>query len=426
MPINDQLRDSASPAELATHAKTVEASREPFSVLTINGGSSSIRFALYEEGEPPQRLLDGKVDRIGLSGTNLTFKDSTGKLQDSRTIDLADHRSAVNFLLDWLETQPVFASIKAVGHRVVHGMTHSEPEQVTPQLLDELHRITPYDPEHLPLEIELIEAFRQRHPALPQVACFDTAFHRTMPRVASLLPIPRRYDAAGVRRYGFHGLSYEFLIEELARLGDPAATKGHVILAHLGNGASLAAVRDGKSIDTSMGFTPTAGLVMSSRSGDLDPGLVSYLARTEQMSATHFQEMVNNESGLLGVSQISSDLRDLLALEADDVRAAEAVALFCYQAKKWIGSFAAALGGLDTLVFAGGIGENAPLVRARICEGLSFLGIELDESRNAETADVISSDASRVAVCVIRTDEELMIARSVRRLLGPGAVNNKD
>ncbi len=426
MPINKQLRDSASPAELARHAKSVEASGESFSLLTINGGSSSIRFALYEEGEPLRRRLDGKVDRIGLSGTNLTCMDSTGKLQGSRTIDPADHRSAVIFLLDWLDTQQCFASVKAVGHRVVHGMTHTAPEQVTPGLLDELRRITPYDPEHLPLEIELIEAFRQRHPELRQVACFDTAFHRTLPRVASLLPIPRRYEAAGVRRYGFHGLSYEFLLEELARLGDAAATKGRVILAHLGNGASLAAVRDGKSIDTSMGFTPTSGLVMSSRSGDLDPGLVSYLARTEEMSATRFQEMVNSESGLLGVSEISSDLRDLLALEADDVRAAEAISLFCYQAKKWIGSFAAALGGLDTVVFAGGIGENAPLIRTRICEGLSFLGIELDESRNAETADVISSEASRVAVRVIRTDEELTIARSVRRLLGPEALNNKD
>jgi hypothetical protein len=264
----------------------------------------------------------------------------------------------------------------------------------------------------------LIEAICQRHPTLPQVACFDTGFHRTMPRVASLLPIPRRYDAAGVRRYGFHGLSYEFLIEELARLGDPAATKGRVILAHLGNGASLAAVRDGKSIDTSMGFTPTAGLVMSSRSGDLDPGLVAYLARTEQMSATQFQEMVNHASGLLGVSEISSDLRDLLARETDDVRAAEAVALFCYQAKKWIGSFAAALGGLDTLVFAGGIGENAPLVRGRICDGVGFLGIELNEGRNTKNASLISTDSGRVAVRVIRTDEELMIARSTMRVLG--------
>ena len=404
--------------ELAANARTVKSTRESSSFLSINGGSSSIRFALYGEGEPLRLLLDGKVDRVGLSGTNLTFKDSTGQPQDSRSADPANHHSAAAFLLDWLETRQVFASVKAVGHRVVHGMTHSEPERITPELLDELRRITPYDPDHLPLEIELIEAFRQRHPTLPQVACFDTAFHRTMPRVASLLPIPRRYEAAGVRRYGFHGSSYEFLMEELARLGDPAATKGRVILAHLGNGASLAAVHDGKSIDTSMGFTPTAGLVMSSRSGDLDPGLVSYLARTEQMSATQFQDMVNHASGLLGVSEISSDLRDLLARESDDFRAAEAVALFCYQAKKWIGSFAAALGGLDILVFAGGIGENAPLVRERICDGLGFLGIELNGERNTNNASLISTDGGRVVVRIIRTDEELMIARSVIRVLG--------
>jgi acetate kinase len=402
---------------LAIHAKSLEARPESCPLLTINGGSSSIRFALYDGDEPP-RLLDGKVDRIGLSGTNLTFKDVVGHPQSSRTIDSSDRHSAVGFLLDWLETQQAFASVKAVGHRVVHGMTHSEPERVTPELLDELHRITPYDPDHLPLEIELIEAFRQRHPGLPQVACFDTAFHRNMPRVASLLPIPRRYEAAGVRHYGFHGLSYEFLMEELARLGDPAATKGHVILAHLGNGASLAAVRDGKSIDTSMGFTPASGLVMSSRSGDLDPGLVSYLARTEHMSTSQFQEMVNHASGLLGVSETSSDLRDLLARESDDVRAAEAVALFCYQAKKWIGSFAAALGGLDTLVFAGGIGENAALIRERICDGLGFLGIELDRKRNAKNASLVSADGGLVAVRVIRTDEEIMIARSIVRVLG--------
>jgi acetate kinase len=278
----------------------------------------------------------------------------------------------------------------------------------------------------LPSEIELIEVFRQRHPKLPQVACFDTAFHRTMPRVAKLLPIPRCYDAKGVQRYGFHGLSYAYLMEELARLGDPAATTGRVILAHLGNGASMAAVRDGKSIDTSMGFTPTAGLVMSTRSGDLDPGLAPYLARTELMTTKQFYEMVNHKSGLLGVSEISSDMRDLLAQEVHDIRAAEAVALFCYQAKKWIGAFAAALGGLDTLVFAGGIGENAPLVRARICDGLGFLGIALSESRNAETAGVISTDASRATVRVIRTDEDLMIARSVCGILETDAGNGKD
>jgi acetate kinase len=241
-----------------------------------------------------------------------------------------------------------------------------------------------------------------------------------MPRVAKLLPIPRRFDAKGIQRYGFHGLSYAYLMEELARLGDPAASKGRVILAHLGNGASLAAVRDGKSIDTSMGFTPTAGLVMSTRSGDLDPGLAPYLERTEQITTKQFYEMVNHESGLLGVSETSSDMRDLLAQEAHDIRAAEAVALFCYQAKKWIGAFAAALGGLDTLVFAGGIGENAPSVRARICDGLGFLGVELNESRNVESAGMISTDAGAVTVRVIRTDEDLMIARSVRAILNAG------
>ena len=384
-------------------------------ILTINGGSSSIKFALYAAVKPLKRGLFGTVDRIGLSGTNLKFNDADGKPQTSRKLIAADHKSAANSLLDWFETQPDFASVKAVGHRVVHGMKHTEPEIVTPELLAELHRISPYDPDHLPREIELIEAFRLRHPKLPQLACFDTAFHQTMPRGAKLLPIPRRFDAKGIQRYGFHGLSYAYLMEELARLGDPAAKTGRVILAHLGNGASLAAVRDGKSIDTSMGFTPTAGLVMSTRSGDLDPGLAPYLSRTEQMTTQQFYDMVNHKSGLLGVSETSSDMRDLLDHEKMDVRAAEAVALFCYQAKKWIGSFAAALGGLDTLVFAGGIGENASSVRSRICEGLNFLGIELNESRNVGTTPVISTDASRVMVRVIRTDEELMIARSVLR-----------
>ena len=396
------------------------------SVLTINGGSSSIKFALYQAGDPLQRGLYGKVDRIGLSGTNLTFLDPTKKQPESRTLAASDHKSAANSLIDWFEKQNGFESVRAVGHRVVHGMKHTEPEIVSQELLDELHRLRPYDPDHLPREIELIETFRQRHPKLPQVACFDTAFHQTMPRVAKLLPIPRRFDARGIQRYGFHGLSYAYLMEELARLGDPAATTGRVILAHLGNGASMAAVRDGKSIDTSMGFTPTAGLVMSTRTGDLDPGLAPYLERTEQMTTKQFYEMVNHKSGLLGVSETSSDMRDLLDRETQDVRAAEAVALFRYQAKKWIGSFAAALGGLDTLVFAGGIGENAPPIRARICEGLKFLGIELNEPRNAENAAVISAEGGRVAVRVIRTDEELMIARSVCRILGPGAVNKKD
>ena len=391
----------------------------PPSVLTINAGSSSIRFAVYQAGETAQCRLAGKIDRIGLSGTNLTASEGGEKPQAPVPLKMRNRDSAVHFLLDWLESQPVFASVKAVGHRVVQGMKHSEPEKVTPKLLAELHRITAYDPDHLPRELSLIEALQRRHPNLPQVACFDTAFHRTMPPVARLLPIPRRYAAKGVVRYGFHGLSYAFLMEELGRL-DPQAAKGKVILAHLGSGSSMAAVYRGKSIDTSMGFTPASGLVMSTRTGDLDPGLSYFLAHTERMSAAKFQQMVNHESGLLGVSGTSSDLRDLCSREAIDKRAAEAVDLFCYQARKWIGAFAAALGGIETLVFSAGIGENAPHIRARICEGLGFLGVAIDRTRNARNAAVISPARAQVKVRVIPTNEELMIARSVTRILKLG------
>ena len=388
-------------------------------ILTINGGSSSIKFALFEAGDSLRRILEGSIDRIGLPETTFRVKGSNQADNFSQSLTAPDHTAAVGALMEWIEERVGRDALTAVGHRVVHGgPKYSKPQRITAEMVEELHRLSPFDPDHLPQEILLAEAFHRRFPDLTQIACFDTAFHRDMPRVASRLPIPRRYDAKGVRRYGFHGLSYAYLMEELERLAGAKAAKGRVILAHLGNGASMTAVRDGCSLDTTMAFTPAAGLVMSTRSGDLDPGLVSFLARSEQMTAAQFDQMVNHESGLLGVSETSSDMRDLLARETEDVRAAEAVALFCYQAKKWIGAYAAVLGGLDTLVFAGGIGENAPLVRTRICEGLSFLGIELDESRNAEAAGVISTDASRATVRVIRTDEELMIARSVCRLLG--------
>jgi acetate kinase len=336
---------------------------------------------------------------------------------ERRTIQAAHHKDSVDPLITWLEQKFANTDLVAIGHRVVHGgHRYSEPQCLTPEVMGELRRLSPYDPEHLSAEIELIEALGWRYPPLPQVACFDTAFHRDMPRVARLLPIPRRYDAAGVQRYGFHGLSYAYLMEELRRIA-PHEAQGLVILAHLGNGASMAAVRGGKGIDTSMGFTPTAGLPMSTRSGDLDPGLLSYLSRTEGMTVEQFHTMVNQQSGLLGVSETSSDLRDLLASERHDPRAAEAVALFCYQAKKWMGSFAAVLGGLDTLVFSGGIGENSAVIRARICEGLGFLGITLDEAPNLAGAAVISKEGSRVTVRVIPTDEESQIARSVLQLL---------
>lgn len=393
---------------------------DPVHILTINGGSSSIKFALYQIGEPLVRTLHGKIDRIGLPDTSLEFNDPIRNQQGINSFVASDPKSAANSLIDWLEEQHGFASVRAVGHRVVHGMKHTEPVIATQGLLDELYHIVPYDPEHLPREIELIEAFRQHHPKLPQVACFDTAFHHTMPRVAKLLPIPRRYDVQGVQRYGFHGLSYAYLMQELERLAGAQAANGRVILAHLGNGASLAAVRDGRSMDTTMGLTPAAGLMMSTRSGDIDPGLVSFLTRSEQMTAEQFDRMINRESGLLGISETSSDMRDLLAREAEDIRAAEAVELFCYQARKWIGAYAAALGGLDTLVFAGGIGENAPVIRARICEGLEFLGIKIDEKQNAANDGVISAATGRVAIRVIPTNEELTIARSVCKIIGLG------
>jgi acetate kinase len=390
-------------------------------ILTINGGSSSIKFALFEAGDSLRRILGGGIERIGRPEAVLRVKGVSQEDTFSRSVPAADHKAAVGSLMDWIESRSGGGPLTAVGHRVVDGgPKYSEPQRITSEMIDGLRGLSPFDPDHLPEEILLVEALHRRFPDLPQVACFDTAFHHDLPRVARLLPIPRRYEAQGVRRYGFHGLSYAFLMEELARLAGAEAARARVVLTHLGNGASLAAVRDGRSADTSMGFTPAAGVPMGTRSGDLDPGLVWYLARTEKMSAKQFNEMVNSQSGLLGISETSSDMRDLLGREAHDVRAAEAVALFCYQVKKWIGAFAAALGGLDTLVFAGGIGEQSPTVRARICDGMGFLGIELEENRNAANEGVISTAVSRVTVRVIRTDEERMIAEAVCRVLGLG------
>ncbi len=387
-------------------------------ILTINGGSSSVKFALFATDEPMRRMLSGAIERIGLPDPELRVTGPNQADNVSQPIAAPDHAVAAAFLMHWIEGHGGGESLAAVGHRVVHGgPKYHHPQRVTAEILDELHRLSPFDPEHLPSEILLIEEFQRQFPGLPQVACFDTAFHHGLPRVAQLLPIPRRYAAQGVRRYGFHGLSYEFLVEELARLAGTEVAHSRVVLAHLGNGASLAAVRDGKSIDTSMAFTPTAGVPMSTRSGDLDPGLVSYLARTEGMDAEQFHEMVNFHSGLLGVSETSSDMRDLLDREAHDVRAAEAVEMFCYQVKKFLAAMTAALGGLDTLVFSGGIGERAPAIRHRICSDLAYLGIHVDPGRNDSSSPVISADSSRVVVRVINTNEELMIARHTRNAL---------
>lgn len=386
-------------------------------ILTLNTGSSSVKWALFQGGSSPVRLAAGKLERIGLQDGILSVTDSATGRSDRRTIQVPDHAASVQVIVDQLAQSGRGLAIQAIGHRVVHGGSrYADPVVMSSEVMEELRRLSPYDPEHLPAAITLIEAFGNHYPQVPQVACFDTGFHQHLPRVARVLAIPRRYEKLGVRRYGFHGLSYAYLMEELERVAGAEAARGRVIIAHLGNGASMAAVREGKSLDTTMGFTPASGLPMSTRSGDLDPGLFSYLSRTEGMTAEQFQDMVNARSGLLGLSEISPDMRDLLAQESHDVRAAEAVALFCYQGKKWIGAYAAALGGLDQLLFSGGIGEHAPVVRARMCEGLEFLGIRLDRAANEAGADVISTPDSRVTVRVMRTDEEIQIAHSVYRL----------
>ncbi|MDP3704351.1 MAG: acetate/propionate family kinase [Legionellaceae bacterium] len=387
-------------------------------ILVINSGSSSLKFALFESDPELHPMMEGKIERIGLPDATFRMTGVHPSEHVSKSLNVPNHKAAVNVLIDWFKTSH-HSNIIGIGHRVVHGgPNYSKPQPITSDLIDELHRLSPFAPQHLPQAIILIQAFQNWLPDISHIACFDTAFHHDLPRIAQILPIPRRYEAQGIRRYGFHGLSYEFIMKELERSGDPAAKKGRVILAHLGHGASLAAVKDGKSIDTSMGFTPTAGLPMSTRSGDLDPGVLLYLSKTEHLSTKQLNDIVNLKSGLLGISETSSDLRDLLECETYDVRAAEAIALFCYQIKKWIGAFSAVLNGLDTLVFSGGIGENAHIIRERICDDLDFLGVRLDSAYNNAQAPIISKADSRVTVRVIRTNEECMIANLVYLQLG--------
>jgi acetate kinase len=381
-------------------------------ILTINGGSSSIKFALFGRGEPPVRLLSGEIERIGLAQTIISAKGVDVQATKEEPFPAADLKQAGERLIDWLGKHIDFEKLAGIGHRIVHGgPRYTAARLITPEMIEELQRISPLDPDHLPGEISLLQAFLERHPGLPQVACFDTVFHHDLPRVAQLLPVPRSYQADEVRRYGFHGLSYTYLLGELARTAGPEAANGRLVLAHLGSGASLAAVRGGKCVDTTMAFTPTAGLVMGTRSGDLDPGFLIYLLRSEGLSAEQLDDLVNRRSGLLGVSGLSSDMKELLEREATDPNAADAVELFCYQAGKYTAAMAAAAGGLDTLVFSGGIGERSAPIRARISAGLEFLGVRLDPGRNASHAPVISPDGNPVTVRVIPTDEEITIFR---------------
>lgn len=385
-------------------------------ILVLNAGSSSIKFALYEMAETLKPLLYGEIEGINTEKPIFNFTDAVTKQKDSVGVEAFVRKDMPGFLLDWLEKQAGFGSVRAIGYRIVYGR-HTEPVPVTPELLRELKDLIAYAPEHLPGAIKLMEEVGKRYPALVQIACFDSSFHASMPDVAKLLPIPRPFRARGVQRYGFHGLAYAYLLEELGRIAGSETARGRLILAHLGNGASMAAAKEGKSVDTSMGFTPASGLLMGTRTGDLDPGVAWYMMQVEQMSPEQFGHLINHESGLLGISETSADMRELLQSQTTDHRAAEAVELFCYQAKKWIGSFAAVLSGLDTLIFSGGIGEHAPEVRKQICSGLQFLGIELEEHRNINNEAIISTDKSKVCVRVMQANEELMIAQLVERIL---------
>jgi acetate kinase len=387
-------------------------------ILTINSGSSSVKVGLYEMGESEGLVLSGSMERIGLRAGVFRIKDSNGKSLIDEHADLPDHEAALKRLFEWLEEHEPGQSLDAVGHRVVHGgPKYNRPHVITPALMAELKELVHLAPDHLPHEIKAIQATGRSYPKLTQVACFDTAFHRHMPKLAQIYALPRHYQHEGVVRYGFHGLSYEYILQELREEAGEQAAGGRLIIAHLGNGASMAAVRQGKSVDTTMGFTPAGGLVMSTRSGDLDPGVLIYLLEEKGLRPSGLNDLVNRQAGLLGVSGISSDMKDLLDKGEDEAHAREAVDLFCYQASKHLGALAAVLGGLDTLIFTGGIGENAPAVRQRICQNMSFLGIHLDAQRNAANAAIISREDGPVTVRVMRTDEDLMIARHTYALI---------
>ena len=387
-------------------------------ILVLNVGSSTLKFGLFPLVEGDDALLHGVLEYSGPTTGQLRIT-KTGGRGESRQL-AADRDSAAAQLLHYLKGESLFTSIQAVGHRLVHGGAKlREPVRIDADVRALLDEVIPLAPNHLPAELRAIDEVSRAAPSLVQVACFDTAFHGAMPSVARLFGLPRRLSDSGVVRYGFHGLSYEYVTEELRARGElPPRT----VVAHLGNGASIAAVRDGVSVDTSMGMTPSGGLVMSTRSGDLDPGVMLYLLRSCGLSVSDLDDATNRRGGLLGISETSSDVRDLVAASANDSRARDAIDVFCYQVRKFIGAYAAVLGGIDALVFTGGIGEHSAVVRAGICEKLDFLGIRIDPRLNSSNAPIISSDEGEVVIRTVKTREEVMIARRVRESLVSTAV----
>lgn len=387
-------------------------------ILTINSGSSSLKFALYRTGETEEALYTGNIDRIGLHGSHFQIRDSNGKVVTEHHQDIPDHNHALSGLLKWLKDEASEFALDAVGHRVVHGGdTYLEPHFIDRKMMDTLSGLVPLAPDHLPHEIKAIKAIANFQPELKQAACFDTAFHRHLPQKAQMYALPRYLWNQGIRRYGFHGLSYEYIMKILREKMENTEAKGRIIIAHLGNGASMAAISGGNCIETTMGFTPSGGLVMSSRSGDMDPGALLHLIEEKGLKPSTVHDMVNQQAGLLGVSGISSSMKDLLEKEKENSQAAEAIELFCYSAKKFLAALTAALGGLDTLVFTAGIGANSPEIRGRICRNLEYLGIKLDPRSNSKNEALISSEGSRVKVRVLETNEQLMIALHTASLL---------
>jgi acetate kinase len=380
-------------------------------ILCLNSGSSSLKFALYRIGDGEEvQISQGAAEVNDGQISRLWIHTPQKKIEKARN-EISSHSTLLNALSIELK-QLGLPHPDAVGHRLVHGGPHhAAPEQVTEKLLRELGSLIPFAPLHLPEEIAGIEAIISNFGNLPQVACFDTAFHRSMPEVVQRFALPRALLDEGIRRYGFHGISYEYIMQILG-----AAPPSRLIIAHLGNGASMAAVKDGNPLDTTMGFTPAGGFMMGTRSGDLDPGIILYLLNEKHFSANQIADLVNNQSGLVGVSGIS-DMKMLLERRETSSDAAMAVQMFCYQLRKQIGAFAAALGGLDLLVFTGGIGEKAAPVRWETCGGLQHLGIKLERERNDANADLISTDDSECVVRVIPTNEDLMIARHTYNLV---------
>src|ERR1700733_13785608 len=387
-------------------------------ILTMNRGSATLKSTLYEVGVRNEMVLAISVAYSGGASARLKITDANGTTLLDSSVKGTDSTAALETMFAWLDKRQYLSGLKAAGHRLVHGgARYTEPQRITPKFLTALKKLVPLDPDHLPAAIRGIQFVAKKFPKLAQVACFDTAFHSSLPTVAKMYALPRRYYDKGVRRYGFHGLSFEYIVGELRKL-DVKLAAGRVIVAHLGSGASMVALQDGKSVDTSMGFMPLEGLVMSARSGDVDPGLLLYLFAEKKMPAKAAGALLNKQSGLLGVSGTTGDMRELQEKSKQDPHAAEAIDLFCYRAKKYIGAYAAALGGLDALVFTGGIGEHAPAIRERICSGLDFLGIHCDAAQNATNAPVISASDSRVNVRVMQTNEDLMIVRHVITVLG--------